>query len=72
MVLLETHWTFSVPFEAAHYHTCRMPVKNTSDAPLKLIVTLLYIIAPLLHQTSRYVCKTSISHNGYTLLAAVD
>lgn len=72
-VFLETHWTFTASFEASHYHTHRMPVKNTSDAPLKLIVTRLYIIACLLHQTSRYVCKTSkVSHNGCTLLAAVD
>lgn len=72
-VFLEAHWTSTVPFEAAHYHTYRVPLKNTSGAPLKLIVTHLYIIACLLHQTSRYVSKTSkVSHNGCTLLAIVD
>lgn len=66
-------WVLPVPFEIKamdHYHTYRVTIKNTFDTPLKLIVTLMHY--SLLHQGSRYVCKTSkVLHNRYTLLVAV-
>jgi len=50
-----------------------VPVKDTSDAPLKPTVMHLYIIVCLLHQTRRLVCKTSQgSQEGSALLTIVD
>lgn len=56
------HCLFTFPFETASCYIYRVPVRNTSNVPLKLFVRHLYVTACLL-QTSRYkISKTS--HNS--------